>query len=30
VRGVMNKIKTEDKSDHQKIIKEALKLLSGN
>jgi len=30
VRGVMKKIKTEDKSDHQKIIKEALKLLSGN
>ncbi len=30
VRGVMKKIKTEDKSDHQKIIKEALKILSGN
>ncbi len=30
VRDVMKKIKTEDKSDHQKIIKEALKILSGN
>ncbi len=30
VRGVMKKIKTEDKSDHQKIIKEALKILGGN
>ncbi len=28
-RDVMKKIKTEDRSDHQKIIKEALKILSG-
>ena len=30
IRDVMKKIKTTDKSDHQKVIKEALKILSGN